>query len=1113
MLGRYGLSGALCLLFGLFTPPGQAHASSFNRNEAHLEWKTVETEHFRFHYAKSLEPVAEYIAGIAESVAREKQARYNIRLPSKVEFIIREDVFSNGWANSLQNIMTVWVADWDFPIRSTHNWLKDVITHEYAHLVSIQSGSKLPSWLQGLVIGYQDYYNEPVQASFATIFPFTHQPNWFAEGMAQYESGLSGFDAWDSHRDMLLRIAVLEDRLLSYPRMGSFAGNSLEYEQGPYTQGFAFVNYLARRFGDDAMVKLWSENARIHRQTLSGTLLRVVGKKGEELWRDWSGEMTSHYTEQVKALGHQVYGRKLTSESFYNYYPRWNTQGDSLYFVSNQDRDNFRATLYRMSPSDTAKPKEERMKAVSGAVRGYFDIARDDSTFLFSSTRDKNPHAIPTLDIYSQNLKREKPLWEFGKDKTQKRFTEDLNAAHASYSPDGKTIVFVRHELSNFFLCTAPVPEGDKLDTDAIKTLFPSPEFLDGRFGFNVYTPRFSPDGKRILFSYFDGYSRNVGIIDADGGNFEPLLSMPHDERDPEWHPDGNSFFYSSDSTGIYNIYRYVFARNQVQAITNVAGGAFSPAIKPDGSQLAYVNYDKDGFSLYLLPHMSALINPSAGGEPAIRHRDTTRIAPLDFGDKSQPYAALPNRFIVSPILYGQEMAATTRLARKGETKVLAGVSALVNDPLNKNELNGALLFEIGNGFDYFGAHSELLNPDKESQLFLSLRNHSLPVSLGAAFFRANVVTHDTITIKDVNLAGGSRVERQNYALSLRNAEVNASYELFNAQAVSDYEKSNFVHLAGGYSWNEFNFYDFPFSFTYYRNLYVTGGLNLYSPSYSDKGRVAPKGMAAGGSYTFNRSELVRQGSFRETFVIEDGILKTRFREYDLQEANLAFTYGVSLPGSKHSSLLLTAHTGSIIDWTYNNPMGAPDTLDSFFSKGLFLRGYPYLRDVENLAFQGENVAQLSLDLNQPLISDIYKKYWVLFVEDLYGHLFWEAGRAWNGKLYDSQLFSAAYWDDSRRADAWRQSVGWGLKLNARIYHNYPFLIYFEAATALNRLSGPEGLEKVENIEIALPRGASLDTRATRISFGFSFGLYNGLLGSHAPREKGIPLSHGSSRP
>ena len=91
----------------------------------------------------------------------------------------------NGVVREIENTMNIWVTDWDFPVRSTHNWLKDVVTHEFSHLVSIQSGSKLPSYIQGVVIGFQDYYNKPVQGDFATIIPFTGQPNWFAEGVGR----------------------------------------------------------------------------------------------------------------------------------------------------------------------------------------------------------------------------------------------------------------------------------------------------------------------------------------------------------------------------------------------------------------------------------------------------------------------------------------------------------------------------------------------------------------------------------------------------------------------------------------------------------------------------------------------------------------------------------------------------------------------------------------------------------------------------------------------------------------------------------------------------------------------------------------------------------------
>jgi hypothetical protein len=490
-LKRLILGAALGLAFA----PSSPVAATFNRNAAHIEWRTAETQHFRFHYPKELEEVAGYTAGIAEGVAADKLKRYNIRLPNKVEFILRDDIFSNGWANSLQNTMTVWTTDWDFPVRSTHNWLKDVVTHEFAHLVSIQSGSKLPSYLQGLLIGYEDYYNEPVQGRLATLIPFTDQPSWFAEGVAQYESELSGFDAWDSHRDMLLRVAVLENKLLSIERMGSFAGTGLEYEQGPYTQGFALTKYIAAKYGDDAVIRLWAENSRIHRMTMSGSMQRVLGKTDREVYEDWKNELIAQYSEQVKGLGKQVYGKKLTSKGFYNYYPRWDSKGEGIFFVSNAGRKDFRAVLGRVALADTSKKEEERFTPIPG-VRGYFDVAADDSTFLFASARNADENGVRRLDIYQQNLRRKGGLFE-RKDPTEKRFTENLNAANASYSRDGKQIVFIRGGATNFRLCTAPVPEDGKPDYEDVKTVFPSDRDLAGRYGYSLFTPKASASSSR----------------------------------------------------------------------------------------------------------------------------------------------------------------------------------------------------------------------------------------------------------------------------------------------------------------------------------------------------------------------------------------------------------------------------------------------------------------------------------------------------------------------------------------------------------------------------------------------------------------------------------------
>src|SRR5690606_42128264 len=132
----------------------------------------------------------------------------------------------------------------------------------------------------------------------------------------------------------------------------------------------------------------------------------------------------------------------------------------------------------------------------------------------------------------------------------------------------------------------------------------------------------------------------------------------------------------------------------------------------------------------------------------------------------------------LTPVICGREGLSSTRrkgvVPAQGETKWLAGVSGYLADAVLKAELDGALLVEVGNGLDYFGSHSALVSPDKESQLFLGLSNHSTPVTLGASFFRGNLGSYDTVTIQSCNVQDEDCKEIQDYAITFRGLEASA---------------------------------------------------------------------------------------------------------------------------------------------------------------------------------------------------------------------------------------------------------------------------------------------------------------------------------------------------
>jgi len=64
-------------------------------------------------------------------------------------------------------------------------------------------------------------------------------------------------------------------------------------------------------------------------------------------------------------------------------------------------------------------------------------------------------------------------------------------------------------------------------------------------------------------------------------------------ERDPAWTPDGQWLLFSSDRSGVYDI--YAWRPGEIRQVTRMVLGAFEPQPSPDGKQLALVTYSARG--------------------------------------------------------------------------------------------------------------------------------------------------------------------------------------------------------------------------------------------------------------------------------------------------------------------------------------------------------------------------------------------------------------------------------------------------------------------------------------------------------------------------------------
>src|SRR5512140_1154940 len=216
------------------------------------------------------------------------------------------DDYSNGAAYFYDNKIEIYAPNLDFELRGTHNWLRNVVTHEFTHIVQIQTsmkfGRRVPSmYFQWL--GYESERRPDVLYGYPNVivsYPISGfvVPAWFAEGVAQFNRPELRYDFWDTHRDMILRSYALDGKMLTWEQMGVFGKTSLGNESS-YNAGFAFVSYLGRTYGENVLQEISRNLAKLPTLTIDAAIAQAVGKDGAEVYNEWRDQVEKDYAARV----------------------------------------------------------------------------------------------------------------------------------------------------------------------------------------------------------------------------------------------------------------------------------------------------------------------------------------------------------------------------------------------------------------------------------------------------------------------------------------------------------------------------------------------------------------------------------------------------------------------------------------------------------------------------------------------------------------------------------------------------------------------------------------------------------------------------------------------
>jgi len=90
----------------LFLLPALAFAA-FYGNQSAVKWKSAETEHFLVHYPVEYRERAETAISFAENIYDTLTNRYKIKLPSKINVVFDNSLYSQGEANPAFNKMVI----------------------------------------------------------------------------------------------------------------------------------------------------------------------------------------------------------------------------------------------------------------------------------------------------------------------------------------------------------------------------------------------------------------------------------------------------------------------------------------------------------------------------------------------------------------------------------------------------------------------------------------------------------------------------------------------------------------------------------------------------------------------------------------------------------------------------------------------------------------------------------------------------------------------------------------------------------------------------------------------------------------------------------------------
>jgi len=565
-ISRRAATGVAALLITSLVAPAPARAQFipyFGKNKVRydtFDWRVYRSPHFEVYYYPEFEQHLARVVSYMESGYRFLSSELKHEIAFSIPIILYKTSSEFQQTNLFPSFIPEGVLGFTEPVRDRMvlpidlppDELQGLITHELTHVFEFDL---IPR----------------------SLFQRT-VPLWVDEGLASYMEG-----KWSSIDLMQVRDAAVADQVPSLSRSNfqPLAGRA------PYNFGHAAFEFIESRYGKEGIRQfLYTLRKNLIGGGVDSIYQQAFRLSGDEFDKEFEKWLKARFKPFRDKQTAEDYGRSLAPNSFrtpyalvLSYSPSPSGEMAAALTVNRSDQDidlvllstRTGGVIKNLTPGYTGEYQSIHLDFMKRSI----DFSpRGDAIAFFARTGKRR-----SLFLVS-------PL----NGKILERVDMEVDQATGpAIHPDGRRVAFSAVNASIHDIYIVDIETGELTNVT--------------RDGFADSEPRFSPDGKRLVYVRRISGHEKLYSLPLDNPEQKTQLTFGiHDDVSPIFTNDGNSILYSSDEDDdIFNLRSLDLRTGVIAQYTDVLSANMVPAPLPGdkGDRIGFITFHKGEYALH----------------------------------------------------------------------------------------------------------------------------------------------------------------------------------------------------------------------------------------------------------------------------------------------------------------------------------------------------------------------------------------------------------------------------------------------------------------------------------------------------------------------------------